>query len=211
MVIDLRDGAAGPMRFSGWEWWVASYGAIFPARLSRLIFPFDSMKILSSVLVLFLVLISNNGLCQTYQLTDLGVWVGTNSYAQGVNNQSQVIGYWNVSGSAHAILYQAGAVTDLGLLGLSGTNNYALSINNLGEVVGFSEISNDSSAFLYQNGAATNIGNWNGLNSSAYGISDDGYIAGRIETLEGAQAALSTTVVSQIWGPWEEQTAWRSG
>ncbi len=63
------------------------------------------MKTFSSSLVLFLALIPNNCFSQTYQLTDLGVFVGTNSYAQGINNQSQVVGYWDTLAGAHAFLY----------------------------------------------------------------------------------------------------------
>ena|SRR5208283_2080348 len=136
------------------------------------------MKTFSSVLILVLALVAYDCPGQTYQLTDLGVWVGTNSYAQGINNQSQVVGYWNTPAGAHAFLYQAGAVTDLGLLGMMATNSYALSINNQGQVVGFSETTNGSRAFLYRDGSITNLGDWYGLESYAYGISGDGHIIG---------------------------------
>jgi probable HAF family extracellular repeat protein len=102
---------------------------------------------------LVLALIAFNCRSQTYQLTDLGVWVGTNSYAQGINNQSQVVGYWNTPTGAHAFLYQAGAVTDLGLLGIVSTNSYALSINNQGQVVGFCEPQTVPGLFFIGTGA----------------------------------------------------------
>ena len=104
------------------------------------------MKTLSSVLSLALALIAFDGRSQTYQLTDLGALMGNHSYAQGINNQGQVVGYWDATNGAHAFLYQAGTVSDLGLLGLESTNNYALSINNVGQVVGFSETTNGSRA-----------------------------------------------------------------
>ena len=65
---------------------------------------------------------------QVYQLTDLGAQIGTGSYAQGINNQGQVVGYWDTTNGAHAFLYHDGMVADLGLLGVNATNNYALSI-----------------------------------------------------------------------------------
>jgi probable HAF family extracellular repeat protein len=148
------------------------------------------MKTFSSVLVLVLALIAFDCRSQTYQLTDLGVWVGTNSYAQGINNQSQVVGYWNTPAGAHAFLYQAGAVTDLGLLGIGSTNSYALSINNQGQVVGFCETTNGSRAFLYQDGSITNLGAWEGWDSFAYGISGDGHIIGYVDTPTGVRASL---------------------
>ncbi len=147
------------------------------------------MKTFSSSLVLFLVLVSNC-FSQTYQLTDLGVFVGTNSYAQGINNQSQVVGYWETLAGAHAFLYQAGTVTDLGLLGGVATNSYALSINNQGQVVGFAEATNGSSAFLYRDGNITNLGTWYGSGSYAFGISGDGHIIGYVDTPNGARASL---------------------
>jgi probable HAF family extracellular repeat protein len=148
------------------------------------------MKTFPSVFVLVLALIAFNCRSQTYQLTDLGVWVGTNSYAQGINNQSQVVGYWNTPTGAHAFLYQAGAVTDLGLLGIVSTNSYALSINNQGQVVGFCETTNGSRAFLYRDGSITNLGAWEGWDSFAYGISGDGHIIGYVDTPTGARASL---------------------
>ena len=46
----------------------------------------------------------NQSLGQTYVLTDLGDTVGTNSYAQGINNQGQVVGYWTAADGMHAFL-----------------------------------------------------------------------------------------------------------
>jgi probable HAF family extracellular repeat protein len=74
------------------------------------------MKTISSV-VLSLALFATNSQGQSYQLTDLGALMGTNSYAQGINNQGQVVGYWNTTNGTHAFLYGAGSVTDLGTLG----------------------------------------------------------------------------------------------
>ena len=104
----------------------------------------------------------NQSLGQTYVLTDLGDTVGTNSYAQGINNQGQVVGYWNAADGMHAFLYEVGRLTDLGSLG--GTNNYALSINNAGQVVGFAETNGGVCAFLYHNGSLTNLGALGGAN-----------------------------------------------
>jgi RHS repeat-associated protein len=128
---------------------------------------------------------------QTYSLTDLGETIGTNSYAQGINNQGQVVGYWDATNGGHAFLYQAGSVLDLGLLGLGATNNnYALSINNAGQVVGFSETTNGARAFLYKNGAVTNLGSLGGAGSYAFGINQNGQIVGYVDTPEGARAIL---------------------
>ena len=127
---------------------------------------------------------------QTYQLTDLGSSVGTNSYAQGINNAGQVVGYWETTNGAHAFLYQAGVVTDLGLLGNLGSNNYALSINNSGQIVGFSLTTNGAVAFVCQQGTNTSLGTFGALGSYAFGINDHGQIVGHVDTGGGANAFL---------------------
>src|SRR5882724_9865273 len=142
------------------------------------------------VMVLTAGLISCDGQGQTYHLTDLGALIGANSYAQGINNQGQVVGYWDTTNGAHAFLYQAGTVTDLGLLGMNATNHYALSINNAGQVVGFSETAGGARAFLYQNGTITSLGSFSGLGSYAFGINRAGQIAGHVGTPSGSRAIL---------------------
>ena len=146
------------------------------------------MKALSIGAALFLSVAA--GVSQTYQLTDLGAVIGTNSYAQGINNQGEVVGYWSATNGAHAFLYQSGAVTDLGLLGAGGVNNYALSINNAGQVVGFSETTNGASAFLFQSGTVTTLGRLGGTSSYALGINGRGQIVGYLDTQKGGRAFL---------------------
>ena len=178
------------MRFSGWRWRIVFYSVVSPVRSAGPVSPLNSMKIFSISLVLFLVLTSNCCFGQTYQLTDLGAWVGTNSYAQGINNQGQVVGYWDATNGAHAFLYQTGTVIDLGLLGVNGTNVYALSINNSGQVVGFSESTNGAQAFIYQHGNNASLGTLGSLGSYAFGINNGGQIVGYLATSNGAQAFL---------------------
>jgi RHS repeat-associated protein len=140
-----------------------------------------------SVSILFL---ASPAYAQTYNVVDLGGMLGTNSYAYGINNQGQVVGYWRDTNGSRAFLYSGGAVTDLGSLG--GTNRYALSINNVGQIVGFAGASNGTRAFLYSNGAITNLGAMGGINSYAYGINDTAQIVGNLDTTNGARAYLYT-------------------
>ncbi len=128
---------------------------------------------------------------QSYNIADLGALLGTNSFAYGINNNGQVVGYWTGTNGAHAFLYSAGAVTDLG--GLGGVNQYALSINSSGQIVGFGAATNGMRAFLYKNGSLTNLGTLGGLNSYAYGINDSGQIVGYIDTTNGARAYFYST------------------
>jgi probable HAF family extracellular repeat protein len=129
---------------------------------------------------------------QPYHIVDVGATLsGTNSYAHGINNQGQVVGYWNTeTNGIHAFLYSVGTIADLGGLGLGGSNRYALNISSSGSVVGYADTTNGWRAFLYQNGAITNLGNLGGDNSYAHGINGSGQIVGYIDTTNGAQALL---------------------
>jgi len=125
---------------------------------------------------------------QPYQLTDLGALLSRNSYAHGINNQGQVVGYWETTNGFHAFLYSGGLMTDLGVLG--GTNAFALSINNPGQVVGFAESQDGVQAFLFDNAGMTRLGTLGGMNSYAFGINDHAEIVGYIDTTDGARAFL---------------------
>src|SRR5437899_5629513 len=118
----------------------------------------NCFRSLGRVIVMFTAMFSAvwSGRAQSYNITDLGALLGTNSYAYGINNQGQVVGYWSSNGVARAFVYSAGAVTDLGTLG--GTNQYALSINSSGQIVGFADVTNGIRAFVYSNGSITNLG-----------------------------------------------------
>ena len=86
------------------------------------------------------------------QVQDLGPLGGSRSYATGINDSGQVVGYLFTSDSAqHAFLYDASAtpkMQDLGTLG--GHDSRAMGINDSGQVVGWSYTnSGESHAFLY--------------------------------------------------------------
>lgn len=123
-----------------------------------------------------------------YTVTDLGQPFAGNSYALGINNRGQIVGYWLSPGGARAFLRDGAGVVDLGNLG--GTNDYALSVNAAGQVVGFSELEWGTWAFLNNRGTMSLLENLEGTNSFAYGINDAGHIVGYVETPAGASAFL---------------------
>ncbi len=97
------------------------------------------------------------------------------SYAEGINNKGQIVGYsFNASDDEHAVLWQNGVITDLGTL--HGEDYcYADCINNNGQVVGVC----GSRGFLWQNGVMTDLGILPG-GSFCYpsSINDNGQIVG---------------------------------
>lgn len=125
---------------------------------------------------------------QQYSVTDLGVPFAGNSYALGINNRGQVVGYWLSPTGARAFLRDGARVVDLGTLG--GTNDYALSVNTAGQVVGFSEWDWGTRAFLNDGGSLFPLDTLAGTNSYAYGINDLGHIVGYVESVDGASAFL---------------------
>jgi probable HAF family extracellular repeat protein len=127
-----------------------------------------------------------------YTITDLGPGSGLDSYAEGINNFTEIVGYADTpTGNLHAFRWAAGTMYDLGTLG--GDSSRAYDINNLGQVVGGSETDpgdEASQAFLWLpypfqcHGALyppgmKNLGMWLGhAYSSANAINDSTVVTG---------------------------------
>ncbi len=118
-----------------------------------------------------------------YTVTDLGTLGGGKSYAKGINNHGQVVGWVDTgSGYTRAFLYSDGSMTDLGTLG--GHYSFAYGINNNGQIVGSADTgSGDSHAFLYSGGSMTDLNSliapdsgW--TLSGSTGINDNGQVVG---------------------------------
>ena len=127
-----------------------------------------------------------------YTITDLGGMGGNDSsFAYGINDAGQVVGYAATPESAaHSFLYSNGTMTDLGTLG--GSQSYATGINNSGQIVGYSNNSSGAvHSFLYSNFTGmTDIGPSGGI--YAYGINDAGQIVGESFLNGNVHAFLST-------------------
>ena len=115
--------------------------------------------------------------------TDLGTLGGTNSNANGINDNRQIVGGSdNGAGDRHAFLYAAGTMSDLGTLG--GATSEAFAINNHGLIVGQAQNADPATegfpqAFSYTGGTMTSLGTLpGGLGSYAYAVNNGGLIGG---------------------------------
>lgn len=126
-----------------------------------------------------------------HKITDLGTFDGTDSFATGINNSGQVIGYFipkRVPGVDYvpirAFLYNGNKVVDLWTLGRSVTT--PADINDLAQVVGYGQIPGGRThAFFYSGGRMKDLGALpGGTQSYAYGINNSGQIVGSSESAD---------------------------
>ncbi|HEY1683864.1 MAG TPA: hypothetical protein VGG19_03800 [Tepidisphaeraceae bacterium] len=102
---------------------------------------------------------------------------GNASFANGINDSTEVVGAFVNEGVYHAFLYSGGKYTDLGGLTLGGGE--ALNINNLGQIVGWSYASNGfQHAFLYSGGVMQDLGTLGSGYSVATHINNLGQVVG---------------------------------
>lgn len=126
-----------------------------------------------------------------YTVVNVGSLSSKNSYANGLNNHGDVVGYYYTETWAkRAFLFKNGALSDIGTLG--GTEAYASAINDNGQVVGQSKTAGGRwHAFIWDavNGMQ-DLGTLGGVSSEAYAINDIGQVTGFSETGTGNQAFI---------------------
>jgi probable HAF family extracellular repeat protein len=110
-----------------------------------------------------------------FSITDLGTLGGRNSYAYGINDNSQVVGQADTATSSHAFLYSNGMMSDLSILP-GDSASIARAINDSGQIVGDSYTAlNARHGFIETNGSFLDIGP--ALNQVT-GINSSGVVAG---------------------------------
>jgi probable HAF family extracellular repeat protein len=144
-------------------------------------------------------------LYSNHKITDLGTFDGTDSFATGINNSGQVIGFFiakPVPGVAYiptrAFVFSGNKLVDLWTLGRSVTT--PTDINDLGQVVGYGQKPGGRAhAFFYSGGRMKDLGTLpGGTQSYAYGINGSGQIVGASESADFTlHAFLYTKGVTQ--------------
>ncbi len=119
--------------------------------------------------------------------TMLGALGGAASYATAINESGQVAGSAETAaGQAHAFLYTAGVMQDLGLLA-GGTWSSAYAVNDSGQVAGYADTAPGVfRAFSWTAGGGMQaLGTLGGTNSYAFALNGAGQMAGTSNTTSG--------------------------
>ena len=119
-------------------------------------------------------------------VTRLPTLGGANAQAWDINDQGQIVGTADVLGNtvSHAVLWENGAATDLGVWGAPNDLSHAEAINNLGQIVGYSEVvaTGAREAVLWESDRTMrNLGQEMGALGSSipWDISDQGLVVGQ--------------------------------
>jgi len=108
-------------------------------------------------------------------MEDIGPNLGVGTVL--INEEGQVVWTAPVPAGAHAMLWDAGNVVDLGAIG--GAYSFARALNDRGEVVGSSPTAEGfNHAFLWSNGVMRDLGTLGGSSSGAVAIAAHGQVTG---------------------------------
>ena len=133
-----------------------------------------------------------------YTIENLGSLSSKNSFAQGLNDSGQVVGYYvNAEGRRRAFLYSDGTMIDLGTVG--GLHSSARDVNEAGQVVGDAMDANGHwHAFIWDSaGGMHDLGTLGGSISQAYAINESGQVVGSSDDGAGFRAFVYSEGVMQ--------------
>ena len=125
-------------------------------------------------------------------MTAVGVNLGGDSVARGVNNAFDIVGYACAAGnvSCRPFLFSSGVLTLIGPSNRAGT---AVAINDRLDVIGSISAAAGSTAthaFLYANGSLVDLGTLGGASSEARGLNELGDVVGSAQNAAGQPRAF---------------------
>ena len=141
------------------------------------------------------------------EVTDLGTLGGQESYALGLNNEGQVVGWSLIEGEnfeQRAFLWSDGEMIDLGVLE-EGRRSLAYDLNDRGQVVGASTTRSEETArapeyaFVWEDGEMTALPAVEGEYSAAVAINRDGVIVGVASTDGGEGLDFGVGIHAVRW------------
>ena len=113
----------------------------------------------------------------SYTFTTIDVPGAPATYAFGINNTGQIVGYTldSASGDIHSFLYSGGSFTTINVPGATVTQ--PIGINDVGQIVGsFADSANVYHGFIYSGGTFATIDAPGATGTYPYGINDAGQI-----------------------------------
>jgi probable HAF family extracellular repeat protein len=117
--------------------------------------------------------------------------------ARGINSDGQIVG--SSDDPEHAVLYDAGTMTDLGQM-LSNAHTYAEDINDAGLIVGHCHAGGDR-PFFYSDGAFTDLRAEEGIWGKFYAVNNSGQMVGhRISYLGDVAIIYSEGILTDLGG-----------
>ncbi len=154
---------------------------------------------LSCFIVIIILMASAQAQTVQYQFSDLGTLGGPNSYANGINDAGQVVGYSranNFNDATVASLWSRGGKT--ALANWDGYHSAAYSINNAGQIVGYADVvprygDPMNHAAIWNNGRIADLGTAGSdyQQSYAYAINNAGQAVGQSDDLNTASLAAT--------------------
>jgi probable HAF family extracellular repeat protein len=141
------------------------------------------MRVRWYLLVAVVLLLTSQALADSYTLITLGPLPdGTRSFARAINNAGQIAGTstlpnpnWSGWETAHAVVWQNGAITDLPSGQLYPSLGYG--INSSGQVAG--DFDANYGAAVWNAAPPSVLRQFSGNNVDAYAINDRGWVVGR--------------------------------
>lgn len=150
----------------------------------------NSCRVRSALWLAAATLLAASGSARAISFTITDLSPGISSFAFGINDSGQVVGYVNDISGERATIWNGTTATELGTLG--GTRSSALGINDAGQVVGYSTTASGAfRATAWSGTTAIDLGILpGGISSQANAINNAGQVFGNSSTFGAFRATV---------------------